>query len=76
MFDVASRYLAAGYEYMNIDDCWSELERDENGKLVADHIRFPRGKKFLSDYVRQKLFMVESSGETFSNQSFRFTARE
>lgn len=44
-------YLEAGYEYVNIDDCWSELERDENGKIVANKERFPRGKKFLSDYV-------------------------
>lgn len=46
-------YLDAGYEYVNIDDCWSELERDENGKIVADKERFPRGIKFLSDYVRR-----------------------
>lgn len=48
-------YLEAGYEYVNIDDCWSELERDENGKIVANKERFPRGIKFLSDYVG-KLF--------------------
>lgn len=47
-------YLDAGYEYVNIDDCWSELERDENGKIVADKKRFPRGIKFLSDYVSEK----------------------
>ena len=28
-------YLAAGYEYLVIDDCWSLRDRDENGKLVA-----------------------------------------
>jgi hypothetical protein len=44
-------YLAAGYEYVNIDDCWSELERDKDGKIIADKKRFPRGIKFLSDYV-------------------------
>lgn len=49
------RYLEAGYEYVNIDDCWSELERDENGKIVADKKRFPRGLKFLSDYVRERI---------------------
>lgn len=47
------RYLDAGYEYVNIDDCWTEMERDENGKIVADKERFPRGIKFLSDYVRR-----------------------
>ncbi|CRK86297.1 CLUMA_CG000061, isoform A [Clunio marinus] len=51
---VSEGYLDAGYEYVNIDDCWSELERDENGKIVADKKRFPRGIKFLSDYVHSK----------------------
>lgn len=27
------------------------MERDENGKIVADKARFPRGIKFLADYV-------------------------
>ena len=30
-------YLAAGYEYLVIDDCWSLRDRDENGKLVVDY---------------------------------------
>lgn len=30
------------------------MERDENGKIVADKERFPRGIKFLSDYVHSK----------------------
>ncbi|KOB79089.1 Alpha-N-acetylgalactosaminidase [Operophtera brumata] len=34
-------YLEAGYEYIIIDDCWSEKERDYNGRLL--HIR---GLKF------------------------------
>ena len=25
-----------GYVYVNIDDCWSSMERDENGRLQAD----------------------------------------
>lgn len=47
-------YLEAGYEYVNIDDCWSELERDENGRIVANKERFPRGIKFLSEYIHSK----------------------
>jgi hypothetical protein len=30
------------------------MERDENGKIVADKERFPRGIKWLSDYVHSK----------------------
>lgn len=50
---VSEGYLEAGYDYVNIDDCWSEKERDQTTqKLVADKSRFPNGIKALSDYVR------------------------
>jgi Alpha galactosidase A len=40
----------AGYVYVNIDDCWAEMERDSTtGKLVADRKRFPRGIQYLSN---------------------------
>ena len=44
----------AGYEYIVIDDCWSQKHRDENGCLVADPIKFPHGLKYLSDYIHSK----------------------
>jgi len=44
----------AGYEYVNIDDCWPSKQRDANGKLVADPDRFPSGMKALADYVHSK----------------------
>lgn len=44
----------AGYEYVVIDDCWSEKQRDKNGRLVPDHNKFPNGMKALSDYVHGK----------------------
>ncbi len=44
----------AGYNYVVIDDCWSKLERDENGRLAADEKKFPYGMKALSDYVHSK----------------------
>ncbi|XP_063897321.1 alpha-N-acetylgalactosaminidase [Helicoverpa armigera] len=47
-------YQEAGYEYIIIDDCWSERHRDENGRLVPDKRRFPRGMKFLADYIHSK----------------------
>ena len=46
--------LEAGYEYLTIDDCWCEKERDENGMLVADHKKFPHGMKYVADYVHSK----------------------
>jgi alpha-galactosidase len=44
----------AGYEYLTIDDCWSEKERDGNGMLVADREKFPHGMKYVADYVHSK----------------------
>ncbi|CAM5493418.1 Alpha-galactosidase OS=Streptomyces alboniger OX=132473 GN=CP975_04115 PE=3 SV=1 [Streptomyces alboniger] len=44
----------AGYEYVNLDDCWALPERDANGKLVPDPKRFPQGIKAVADYVHGK----------------------
>ena len=49
---VAEGYAEAGYEYINVDDCWLEKDRDSNGNLVADRQRFPYGMKSLANYVR------------------------
>jgi alpha-galactosidase len=51
---VSSGMKAAGYTYVNIDDCWAEHDRDAEGKLVANHERFPSGIKALADYVHSK----------------------
>ncbi|CAN8005950.1 unnamed protein product [Ixodes hexagonus] len=44
----------AGYVYLIIDDCWAARERNAEGDLEPDFERFPRGIKFLSDYVHSK----------------------
>ncbi|WP_432585881.1 NPCBM/NEW2 domain-containing protein [Streptomyces sp. HD1123-B1] len=44
----------AGYEYVNLDDCWALPQRDGNGKLVPDPKRFPHGIKAVADYVHAK----------------------
>ena len=43
-----------GYNYVVIDDCWSEKQRDKNGKLRPDGKKFPDGIKPLCDYVHSK----------------------
>ncbi|KAG9457233.1 hypothetical protein H6P81_001741 [Aristolochia fimbriata] len=43
-----------GYQYVNIDDCWAEKERDGDGNLVARKSTFPSGIKALADYVHSK----------------------
>ncbi|KAG6556475.1 hypothetical protein Mapa_002420 [Marchantia paleacea] len=40
-----------GYNYVNIDDCWAELERDQHGNLVPRAATFPSGIKALADHV-------------------------
>ncbi|WP_406165771.1 NPCBM/NEW2 domain-containing protein [Streptomyces sp. NBC_00996] len=44
----------AGYQYVNLDDCWALPTRDANGKLVPDPVRFPGGIKAVADYVHAK----------------------
>ncbi len=43
----------AGYEYVVIDDCW-QGERDAEGRITADPVKFPSGIKALADYVHSK----------------------
>ncbi|MEV7976591.1 NPCBM/NEW2 domain-containing protein [Streptomyces sp. NPDC086519] len=57
--DIADLFVAkglkkAGYQYVNLDDCWALPERDADGKLVADPARFPGGIKAVADYVHAK----------------------
>ncbi|KAL8138068.1 hypothetical protein V2J09_004069 [Rumex salicifolius] len=43
-----------GYKYVNIDDCWAELKRDNKGNFVAKKSTFPSGIKALAEYVHSK----------------------
>ena len=47
---VSSGMKDAGYQYVNIDDCWHG-ERDEKGFIQPDPERFPSGMRALADYV-------------------------
>ena len=51
---VSNGMMAAGYEYVVIDDCWALRERDVNGYLVPDPQKFPNGMKALADYIHSK----------------------
>lgn len=50
---VANGMKDAGYEYLIIDDLWTQ-GRDKSNRLVADEVRFPHGMKALADYVHAK----------------------
>jgi alpha-galactosidase len=47
---VKSGMKEAGYQYVNIDDCW-QMSRDAKGNIVADPQRFPHGMKAVGDYI-------------------------
>ncbi len=51
---VKSGMKAAGYQYINIDDCWMAKTRDAKGNLQPDPTRFEHGIKALADYVHSK----------------------
>jgi alpha-galactosidase len=52
---VSSGLKAAGYQYVNIDDCWMTHDRDpQTGRLIPDPAKFPDGIKGTADYVHSK----------------------
>ncbi len=51
---VSSGLAAAGYNYIVLDDGWMTRERDANGDLIPDPVKFPSGMKALIDYVHSK----------------------
>jgi alpha-galactosidase len=56
---------AAGYQYVNIDDCWMSSSRASNGNLVADPSKFPDGIAAVASYVHSlglKLGIYEDAG--------------
>ena len=51
---VSSGMRDAGYQYFVLDDGWMAMERDQNGNLIADPVKFPHGMKAFADYVHVK----------------------
>ncbi|MCL2445346.1 MAG: alpha-galactosidase [Oscillospiraceae bacterium] len=55
----------AGYQYINVDDCWQSSQRDANGRLQPDFATFPSGIPVLAQRVNAmglKLGMYSSNG--------------
>ena len=45
----------AGYDFVNVDDCWAAPDRDAlTGRLQAHPTKFPHGIRWLADYVHGK----------------------
>eukprot|EP00347_Sterkiella_histriomuscorum_P006059 403354222 len=59
-----------GYNYVNVDDCWMEANRDSKGHMVPDRKNFPNGMKAVAEYIHEKrlLFGLYSSAGTMTCQ--------
>lgn len=57
-----------GYNYVNIDDCWSDKEKRRDnvtGKILPDYQKFPQGIKHTADEIHKlglKLGIYGDSG--------------
>jgi len=64
---VSSGMAAAGYKYINLDDCWLAATRDAQGHLQPDSKRFPSGIKALADFIHSlglKFGVYEDTGSS------------
>ena len=64
---VSTGMAAAGYQYVNLDDCWSSRTRNADGTLQPDPAKFPNGIKALADYLHSKglkMGIYSSAGTT------------
>ncbi|KAK3307733.1 glycoside hydrolase family 27 protein [Chaetomium strumarium] len=69
--DTANKFISLGlkdlgYEYINIDDCWSTGSRDAGGKLVPDPKKWPNGIKAVADQIHNmglKLGLYGDAGQ-------------
>jgi alpha-galactosidase len=51
---VSNGLEAAGYDRVNIDDCWPLHERAANGSLQWDPVKFPNGLIWLGQYLKDR----------------------
>jgi alpha-galactosidase len=51
---VASGMRDLGYQYVVVDDCWFNPNRDAAGNLQGDPSRFPSGMRALGDYLHAR----------------------
>lgn len=61
---VANGLLAAGYNRINLDDCWSLHQRAPNGSLQWNSTLFPHGIPWLVQYVQERGFKLGIYGDS------------
>ncbi|KAF9015722.1 glycoside hydrolase family 27 protein [Cyathus striatus] len=60
-------FLEAGYNFINLDDCWNTQTRDANGLLTWDPVKFPSGLENLTNFLHSlgfKAGIYEDQGLT------------
>lgn len=50
---IANGMRDLGYNYINIDDLWQLKERGADGHITIDSTKFPRGIKYVADYLHE-----------------------
>ena len=55
---IANGMRDQGYSYINIDDFWQLSERGADGHLQIDKTKFPRGIKYVADYLHERGFKL------------------
>lgn len=61
----------AGYEYVNIDDCWSDKvnKRDnDTGRILVDKVKFPQGISHVADEVHARGLKLGIYGDAGQSQ--------
>ncbi len=51
---ISSGMRDLGYQYVVVDDCWFDPNRDSAGNLQGDPGRFPSGMRALGDYLHAR----------------------
>jgi alpha-galactosidase len=66
---VSSGLKDAGYDYLNLDDCWAAKSRAADGSIVGDPIAFPNmtdlARKVRAHGLRFGLYTSENSESAF-----------
>ena len=72
---LATGLAAAGYIYINMDDCW-QVDRYANGTILADPTRFPYGIQAVAEYVHSKglFFGLYTAQREYTVRVARFPA--
>ncbi|KAJ5803193.1 uncharacterized protein N7503_005643 [Penicillium pulvis] len=53
---VSRGLLDAGYNRLNLDDCWMSTARSDNGSLQWNTTKFPNGIPWLANYAQERGF--------------------